>query len=128
MRALLDTHTFLWFITGDARLSGNAERVIEDGRYDVLLSVASIWEIAIKAGIGRLPLPLPVAALLPRQIMDNEISVLPIAVEHALEVANLPLHHRDPSDRMLVAQALAEQVPILSADATLDRYGVHRVW
>ena len=128
MRALLDTHTFLWFITGDARLSLAAQRLMEDVRYDLLLSVASIWEIAIQAGMGRLPLPLPIRSFIPRQVAENEITVLPVAMEHALEAAYLPLHHRDPIDRMLVVRALAEQVPTLSADAALDRYGVHRVW
>lgn len=128
MRALLDTHAFLWFITGDARLSLAARRLMEDVRYDLLLSVASIWEIAIKAGTGRLPLPLPIRSFIPQQVAENEITVLPVAMEHALEAAYLPLHHRDPFDRMLVVQALAEQVPILSADPALDRYGVQRVW
>jgi PIN domain nuclease of toxin-antitoxin system len=128
MRAILDTHTFLWFITGDPRLSRSAERLIEDARYDVLLSVASIWEIAIKVATGRLSLPLPINTLLPQQIAENEITIFPIEVEHALEVAGLPLYHRDPFDRMLVAQALTEQLPILSADATLDQYGIQRVW
>jgi PIN domain nuclease of toxin-antitoxin system len=128
MRALLDTHAFLWFITGDARLSLAARRLMEDVRYDLLLSVASIWEIAIKAGTGRLPLPVPIRSFIPQQVAENEITLLPVAMEHALEGAYLPLHHRDPFDRMLVVQALAEQVPILSADPALDRYGVQRVW
>ncbi len=128
MRALLDTHTFLWFITGDARLSTTAEQVLEDAEYDLLLSMASVWEIAIKSGLGRLPLPSPIHSFLPQQIAANELTLLPVAMDHAFRVAVLPLHHRDPFDRMLVAQAIAEQVPILSADVSLDRYGVQRVW
>jgi PIN domain nuclease of toxin-antitoxin system len=128
MRAILDTHAFLWFIIGDSRPSAAAEQLIEDVRYDLLLSAASVWEIAIKVGQGRLPLPLPIRSFLPRQLAENDITLLPIEVKHALEVAELPAHHRDPFDRMLVAQALTEQVPILSADATLDQYGVQRVW
>jgi PIN domain nuclease of toxin-antitoxin system len=128
MRALLDTHAFLWFITADARLGLAAKRMIEDARYDLFLSVASIWEIAIKAGMGRLPLPEPIRTFIPQQVADNEITVLPVAVKHALDVAELPPHHRDPFDRLLVAQALAENVPILSADTALDPYGIRRVW
>ncbi|HEX6038519.1 type II toxin-antitoxin system VapC family toxin [Longimicrobium sp.] len=128
MRAILDTHAFLWFITDDARLSTAAGNVIEGEADDLLLSVASIWEIAIKVGLGRLPLPAPIHTFLPRQIAANDLRLLPIAMRHALSVATLPLHHRDPFDRMLVAQALTEDVPILSADAELDRYGVQRLW
>jgi PIN domain nuclease of toxin-antitoxin system len=128
MRALLDTHAFLWFITDDVRLSRPAEQLFENARYDLLLSMASVWEIAVKVGLGRLPLPLPIRSFLPRQLAENEIRLLPIKLDHAFEAGELPVHHRDPFDRMLVAQALTEQVPILSADVALDQYGVHRIW
>lgn len=125
---MVHTHTFLWFITGDARLSRVAEQLLEDEQCDLLLSIASVWEIAIKVGLGRLPLPYPIREFLPQQIAENELTLLPIRMNHALEVVGLPMHHRDPFDRMLVAQALSEDVPILSADGSLDPYGVHRVW
>ncbi|HEX2076384.1 MAG TPA: type II toxin-antitoxin system VapC family toxin [Longimicrobium sp.] len=128
MRALLDTHAFLWFISGDRRLSDVARNRIEAHDSEVLLSIASIWEIAVKAGLGKLPLPSPVRSFVPQQMLENRIGLLPVALDHALEVASLPHHHRDPFDRMLVVQARMEEMPIISADPALDRYGVDRVW
>lgn len=128
MRSLLDTHAFLWFILGDERLSVAARDRIEAKESEVLLSIASIWEIAIKAGLGRLPIPAPVRNFVPRQMMQNRIGLLPVALDHALEAGSLPHHHRDPFDRMLVVQARMEEMPIISADAELDRYGIDRVW
>lgn len=128
MRSLLDTHTFLWFITRDTRLSVTARGVIEARESEILLSIASVWEIAIKTGLGRLPLPSPVRTFVPQQMVENKIGLLPIALDHALEAGNLPPHHRDPFDRMLVVQARMEELPIISADSELDRYGIHRVW
>lgn len=128
MRSLLDTHTFLWFITGDQRLSAMARNVIEAQDSEILLSIVSIWEMAIKAGLGRLPLPSPIRALVPQHMVENSIGLLPLALDHALGAGSLPHHHRDPFDRMLVVQARMEEMPIISADAELDRYGIHRVW
>lgn len=127
MRALLDTHAFLWFITADARLSAAAQRLIEDARYDLFLSVASIWEIAIKAGTGCPFLCRSAPSSLSRSLTTRS-RFCRFAVKHALDVADLPLHHRGPFDRLLVAQALAEDVPVLSADMALDPYGIRRVW
>jgi PIN domain nuclease of toxin-antitoxin system len=128
MRSLLDTHAFLWFITGDERLSLTARSLIEAEKAEVLLSIASIWEMAIKAGLGRLPLPLPVRSFVPQQMLENRIGLLPVELDHALEAGNLPHHHRDPFDRMLVVQARMEEIPIISADRALDPYGIARVW
>ncbi|HYR09547.1 MAG TPA: type II toxin-antitoxin system VapC family toxin [Longimicrobium sp.] len=128
MRSLLDTHAFLWFISGDNRLSLRARNRIEARNAEVLLSIASIWEIAIKAALGRLPLPSPVRSFVPQQMTENNIGLLPIALDHALEAGSLPHHHRDPFDRMLVVQARMEEMPIISADPELDRYGIDRVW
>ncbi|HEX2207080.1 MAG TPA: type II toxin-antitoxin system VapC family toxin [Longimicrobium sp.] len=128
MRSLLDTHAFLWFVTGDERLSGTAKETIEARNAEVLLSIASIWEIAIKVALGRLPLPSPVRSFVPRQMKENRIGLLPVALDHAVEAGSLPHHHRDPFDRMLVVQSFMEEIPIISADPELDRYGVHRVW
>lgn len=128
MRALLDTHAFIWFATGDSRLGAAAERVIRTGSHNLLLSVASVWEMAIKAGLGRLSLSLPLEQFVPEQMAANRIALLPVAIDHALHVAGLPQHHRDPFDRMLVAQARAEGVPLISADPELDRYGIRRLW
>ena len=128
MRVLLDTHAFLWFITADPKLSTQAAQVIRDGRNDVLLSLASVWEIAIKVSIGRLPIPQPLDTFVPQQLGFNRIGLLPVELRHALAIARLPLHHRDPFDRMLVVQAQADDIPIVSADTTLDAYGVQRLW
>ena len=128
MRSLLDTHAFLWFVAGDERLSVRARNRIEARDSEVLLSIASIWEIAIKAALGRLPLPSPVRSFVPRQMTENRIGLLPVALDHALQAGSLPHHHRDPFDRMLVVQARMEEMPIISADPELDRYGIERVW
>jgi PIN domain nuclease of toxin-antitoxin system len=128
MRSLLDTHAFLWFVAGDERLSVRARNRIEARDSEVLLSIASIWEIAIKAALGRLPLPSPVRSFVPQQMTENKIGLLPVALDHALEAGSLPHHHRDPFDRMLVVQARMEEMPIISADPELDRYGIERVW
>lgn len=128
MRALLDTHVLLWWITQDARLTETARSVIADGRNSVLVSAVSGWEIAIKAGLGRIELPQPIGAFLAEQLRVNQMDALPIQMSHALRVQELPPLHRDPFDRMLVAQAQLERLPILTADASIARYEVQVVW
>lgn len=128
MRALLDTHAFLWFVTGNQALGPAADRFIRGEANELLLSIASVWEMAIKAGLGRLEFAMPVDRFVSRQLHLNGIALLPVALDHAARVASLPHHHRDPFDRMLVSQAQMEEMPIISADAELDRYGVNRVW
>ncbi|MGH9533001.1 MAG: type II toxin-antitoxin system VapC family toxin [Terriglobales bacterium] len=128
MTCLLDTHCFLWAILNDPRLSAQVGQILGDGRNQLLLSVASVWEIIVKVEIGRLPLPRPAADFMMRRIVKSGIRVLPIRLEHALRLEGLPMHHRDPFDRMLVAQALEEGVPILSADAALRAYGAEIIW
>ncbi len=128
MTCLLDTHCFLWAILDAPRLSSRAGQIVRDGRNELLLSVASIWEIILKAQIGRLQFPRPAADFLKIQIVVNRIRVLPIGLADALRLEGLPLHHRDPFDRMLVAQAMEEGVPILSANAALQAYGAEIIW
>jgi PIN domain nuclease of toxin-antitoxin system len=128
MRVLLDTHAFLWFITADPRLGEPARQILSTGGNQVLLSLASVWEIAIKVRIGRLPLPLPLDTFIPEQLRLNRLDLLPITLEHTFEVARLPLHHRDPFDRLLIAQAIGEGIPIVSADEAFDAYPVERHW
>lgn len=125
---LLDTHTFIWFISGDPRLSITARQLIEDTANVRLISLASLWEITIKSSIGKLKLGLPFAVLIPQQLTSNMINQLPITVDHLAALANLPFHHKDPFDRLLAAQALVEQIPIISIDNALDSYGVVRLW
>jgi PIN domain nuclease of toxin-antitoxin system len=124
----MDTHTFLWFVLNDASLSGAARTLIVDPANDLLISPATYWEIAIKISIGKYQLPGAFEVFMERQIAQNDFEVLPITVAHAAVVANLPFHHRDPFDRLLVAQAMSEQVPILGADMALDPYPVTRLW
>jgi PIN domain nuclease of toxin-antitoxin system len=125
---LLDTHVFLWWINDDPRLSGRAREVISDGGNDLLFSAASGWEIAIKAGFGKLKVSGDLGAYLTGQLSENSVQVLPVYLSHTLRVADLPHHHRDPFDRLLVAQALVEKLPLMSADPEISRYPVETVW
>jgi len=128
MRPLLDTHSFLWFISGSPNLSRTARTLIEDAANQPFLSVASLWEMAIKLSLGKLSLGEPFEVLIPRQMELNGINLLGIEIEHTAVVARLPFHHRDPFDRLLVAQAVVERMPIVSADAAFDAYEVERLW
>src|SRR6478609_2495082 len=115
MKALLDTHAFLWAITKDARISQRASEIFT-GPSDLSLSMVSIWEILIKVQTGKLNLPRPAGAYLLGQLADNEIETLPVTLDHLLAFEKLPLHHRDPFDRILIAQAVAEDWPIITSD------------
>ena len=128
MRALLDTHTFLWWITDDTRLSVRARDVVALADNELLFSAASGLEIAIKAQLGKLDLPAPLDRFIVEQLAANGFAPLPIRLEHALRVYELPSHHRDPFDRLLIAQAQAEGLPILSADPQIPRYDVQVIW
>jgi PIN domain nuclease of toxin-antitoxin system len=128
MRILLDTHTFLWWITDDQRMSSRARELMADGRSDLFFSVASGWEIAIKAGLGRIKLPSPLGRFLVGQLRENRIEVLAIEMAHALHVHTLLQRHRDPFDRMLVAQAQLEKLSILTADRHIAKYEADVVW
>jgi PIN domain nuclease of toxin-antitoxin system len=128
VRLLLDTHTLLWFLGGSSRLNANARAAIEDLSNDRLFSAASAWEIAIKASLGKLSLSAPFPQLIPGQLDANAIEMLPVRPEHLTELLALPLHHRDPFDRLLVAQSIAENAALVSADTALDAYGVQRIW
>ena len=128
MRFLLDTLTFLWWITDVDLLSEHVRDVIQDGDNTLYLSAASGWEIAIKARLGRLQLPGEPEKVIPEQMSLNAIQGLPIQMGHALRVHSLPDHHRDPFDRMLVAQSQVEELPILTADPQIAQYEVDVVW
>ncbi len=128
MRALLDTHTFLWWNTGDPQLSERAREVIADGRNEVLLSAASAWEIAIKCARGRLALPEAPGRYVATRMALHHIGPLPVQVAHALHVFGLPPIHQDPFDRLLVAQSQLEGLPVLTSDPQFARYNVSIVW
>lgn len=128
MRLLLDTHAFLWFILADPRLSTTALALITDPLNHKHVSPASYWEIAIKIRLGKYKLSAPFEPFMSDQIARNRFTILPITVEHAAVLTALPLHHRDPFDRMLIAQTKVEAMRIVSIDSALDAYGVNRLW
>lgn len=128
MRFLLDTHAFLWFVLNDPRLSQETLKLISDPKNDLLISPASYWEIAIKVSLGKYEIPGSFQSWMEHQILTNNFEILPIRIAHTAKVATLSFHHRDPFDRLLVAQALSEQIPIISADGKLDLYSVERRW
>ena len=128
MRLLLDTHTFLWFIDGSRNLSEYARRLIETPSNERLLSIASLWEMSIKASLGRLALSAAFTDLVEHHVEGNDIDLLPIKPEHLDVLKALPFHHRDPFDRMLIAQSISEQIPILSRDAAFEAYSAERIW
>jgi PIN domain nuclease of toxin-antitoxin system len=125
---LLDTHTFLWFINNDPRLSPAAALRIGDADERVLLSVVSAWEIVIKMATGKLTLARPLPELWRDSILRNDFEVLDVTADHVFALEPLPLHHRDPFDRLLIAQAVADGLELVSADTAFDAYPVTRVW
>lgn len=128
MAHLLDTHTFVWWITDDHRLSPTARQVIADPDETILFSAASAWELAIKVQLGRLQLPEDLEGFILGQVTLNRFVLLAITAPHALYVRRLPLLHRDPFDRLLVAQAILEDAPLLSADGLIAQYPVRTIW
>ncbi len=128
MRVLLDTHTFLWWNLDDPQLSAAARAIIADGGNTIFLSAVVAWEIAIKAAKGRLTLPEPADRYVSNRLALHAFAALPVEISHALEVTNLPPLHNDPFDRLLVAQARLEKLPILTADAAIGRYEVEVIW
>jgi len=128
MKVLLDTHTFLWWITDDPQLSPRARQLMGDTNTEPLLSAVSGWEIAIKSRLGKLRLPSDLPGFVTEQLRINAIQVLPIQMAHALHVFTLPNYHRDPFDRMLVAQSQLEKLPILTGDPQITQYAVTVIW
>jgi PIN domain nuclease of toxin-antitoxin system len=124
LKLLLDTHAALWFLSGDERLSENAKRHLTDHTNRVLLSAAVVWEVAIKRSLGKLAVPAEYVSLL----LDAGVQPLAVSVAHAAAVEHLPPHHRDPFDRMLVAQAEIEGAAVISRDGALRPYDVTLIW
>jgi len=124
LKVLLDTHVFLWAVSDPIRLSSKAQEKIQDARNEVLLSVISIWEIAVKASRGKLAVPRPAVPWAHRQLVRHRIALLEIEVSHLAALERLPWHHRDPFDRLLVAQCLEEGAALLTVDQELHRYEV----
>ena len=128
MKVLLDTHTWLWMLTAPDRLPDRVRRLVTQTGNEVLLSAASAWEIAIKHQLGRLPLPEEPETCVPSRLAASGCTELPIDHSHVLRAGALPPHHRDPFDRLLVAQAQILDIPLLSRDQLLDHYQVNLVW
>ncbi|MHB1421986.1 MAG: type II toxin-antitoxin system VapC family toxin [Gemmataceae bacterium] len=128
MRLLIDTHTMIWAMDDPSKLSGPAAIALQDPANDLLLSAATVWELAIKIGSGKLTFSLPYRQWMEHAIADLEITILPVTVDYAERQIALPTHHKDPFDRLIIAQALVEGVPIVCADAIFDAYMVKRLW
>ena len=128
MKLLLDTHAFIWWDSDPSKLSADALEALQDREGLVMLSVASVWEMQIKSQLGRLTLDLPLAEIVRTQQTANGIQILPVELEHVLALDALPQHHRDPFDRILVAQATAEDAVLVSGDSKLSRYAVQLIW
>ncbi|NER45425.1 MAG: type II toxin-antitoxin system VapC family toxin [Symploca sp. SIO1A3] len=128
MRFLLDTQCWLWWFTQPEKLSEDVIEQIADETNEVWFSVASVWEMGIKVSIGKLPLPEPIDDYVPTRMTQLGAKLLEIKASHALRVAALPLHHRDPFDRMLIAQAQIEDMTLVSADSTFNQYEVSLLW
>ncbi len=128
MRLLLDTHTFIWFFKGNTQLNNQIRVLIEDENNEKLISTASIWEMAIKQSIGKLSFNRQFENFITQQLSLSDFNLLEIKIDDLVVVAKLPLHHRAPFDRLLIAQAIVEQIPILSADYAFDAYPIQRLW
>jgi len=128
MKYLLGTHAFLWFISNDKRLSKNANALIRDRSNELYFSSASAWEISIKVGLGRLSIQDEMESFLLDQLSENGILPLPITIPHAAYISKLPGIHKDPFDRILIAQSVIEEMPLLSRDRTVKKYDVNVIW
>ena len=121
MRYLIDTQVFLWFITGSPELSKKAREILENGDNEIFISIASLWEISIKTSLGKLTINGPYSTVID-DVIENEIEILPINFVHTVEQSKLPFHHKDPFDRLIIAQALVEEMNLVSSDRIFDEY------
>jgi PIN domain nuclease of toxin-antitoxin system len=128
MKALIDTHTFLWWNTDDPLLSEHAKEIIADGKNEIFLSAASVWEIAIKTAKGRLVLPEAPAQYISSRMNLYRFQSLPVQISHAAHVFELPVYHSDPFDRMLIAQSRIESLPLITKDEDIRRYDLETIW
>ena len=128
MRMLLDTHAFLWFLLDDPKLSTTARNAIIGPDNDIAISPATYWEIAIKISLNKYTLPEPYEEFIEREIVTNQFYILPIVPRHTAVLTTLPFYHRDPFDRLIIAQAMVEQIPVISGDAAFVAYPVTCIW
>lgn len=127
MKLLLDTHAFIWFVEDDEKLLPRIKIQIEDIENEIFVSIVSLWEIAIKTSLAKLELAVDIPSMI-NKIEANGFSILPIFPEHTICVSSLPFHHRDPFDRMLIAQTITEKIKIISKDGVFDDYDVDCIW
>ncbi len=128
MKILLDTHAFLWLVMDDPMLSDTAKKLFLDAENEILLSAVTGFEISVKFSIGKLELSEPPDKFIQNRVVKNDLNVLPITLPHTLKLADLPFHHRDPFDRLLIAQAIIENVPILTRDPLFSEYDCQVIW
>jgi PIN domain nuclease of toxin-antitoxin system len=126
MKVLIDTHVLLWGLQDEPRLSDRVRTLLP--KAEVWISVASLWEIIAKVQVGKLKLPTPVRDYLTLKLRENGVSVLPLTFDHVRRLEELPLHHRDPFDRILIAQSLEENLPLITADSLFKNYAVRLIW
>ena len=128
MRLLVDTSSFLWFVAGSGRLSEKARKFMEDFDNELVLSVASLWEMAIKVSIGKLEMLEDFDQFIPEKLEENEIEILHIRLAHLSEMMKLPFHHRDPVDRLIIAQSVSENIQVIARDGIFKKYPVDIIW
>jgi len=128
MKLILDTHTFIWWDSEPTKLSSQAYSQCQNSQNELLLSVVSLWEMQIKIQLGKLRLALPLKEIVETQQKTNNIEILPVTLAHVLALENLPSHHKDPFDRMLIAQAMVEEAALVSGDPNIAKYSVKVVW
>jgi PIN domain nuclease of toxin-antitoxin system len=128
MPYLLDTHTLIWLFENNPQLSDRAKLIIVDENNELFISIASLWEMTIKSSLGKLDLSLPLSELFAQKLIPSDIQILPIQLQHLAILQELPFHHRDPFDRIIIAQAIAENLTLLSTDRTFENYRVTCDW
>ncbi len=128
MRYLLDTHTLIWLLENNPQLSNRAQSIIVDETNELFVSIASIWEMTIKSSLGKLNLSIPLSDLISQKLIPSDIQLLPIQLEHLAVLQTLQFYHRDPFDRILIAQAIADRLILLSADSAFKDYDVDCAW
>jgi PIN domain nuclease of toxin-antitoxin system len=128
MRHLVDAHSLIWALDDPSKLRAAASTAMQSSANELLVGAGTIWEFSIKCGLGKLTLSLPFRQWMEKAIADLDLIVMPITLDSVDLQAGLPFHHRDPFDRLLAAQALVEGIPLVSADAIFDQYGVMRIW
>ena len=128
MRLIIDTQVLIWWTNDVSNISPRVQNIIFDLDNEIWLSLASIWEMQIKISLGKLELPRSLPDIIATQMEENQIKILPIELSHIYGLDRLPLYHRDPFDRLIIAQSLAEKMPIASIDKAFDAYSVERIW